>query len=366
LILRWVCTFKNINMSYFKLIAIAFSIVSVMIFVGCKGDDIMPAPPPETLGQGFFVVNEGNFTVGNSSVSFYSYDSARMFNNMFYAANGAPLGDVASSMSFFRNSAFIVVNNSGLIYVVDKNSMAYMTKITGLQSPRQIHFINAEKAYISDLQSDSLIFFNPQSLDYMGAIGLGKSSEAMLSVNEKLFVANWSNYYQTAPNNTIMVIDWLSDQLVDSIVVAKEPNSMVIDKDNKLWVLCSGGYMNEETPALFCIDPITLEKLQVLYFEDITSSPQQLCINAGGDTLYFLSNGIYRLPIDNPELPQAPFIEMGLRNFYSLAVDPLLSHVLVTDAVNYLQDGYVFRYRPNGMLIDSIRAGIIPGQIRFN
>lgn len=353
-------------MSNFKPIIVIFFFISALLFVGCKGDDLVPVPAPETLGQGFFVVNEGNFTVGNSSLSFYSYDSARMFNHVFYEKNRAPLGDVAVSMDLFRNKAFIVVNNSGLVYVVNKNNVEFITKITGLQSPRHIHIVNAEKAYISDLQSDSLVIFNPLTLGYIGAIGLGKSSEAMLSVNEKLFVANWSDYYQTAPNNTIMVVDWLSDQLVDSIMVAKEPNSMVLDKDNKLWVMCSGGFMNDESPALFRIDPLTHEIQRTFYFEDITSSPQQLCINAGGDTLYFLNNGVYRFPINTQALPETPFIEMGQRNFYSMAVDPRLSHVLVTDAVNYMQDGYVFRYRSNGMLIDSIRAGIIPGQIRFN
>lgn len=350
----------------YKPILLAFFFTFFLLFAGCKRDDVVPDPAPETLGQGFFVVNEGNFTVGNSSLSFYSYDSARMFNHVFYEKNAAPLGDVAVSMNFFRNTAFVVVNNSGLIYVIDKNSMEFIAKITGLQSPRQIHIVDAEKAFISDLQSDSLIIFNPLNLDYIGAVGLGKSSEAMLSVNEKLFVANWSSYYQTTPNNTIMVVDWLSNQLVDSIVVTKEPNSMVLDKDNMLWVLCSGGFMNDELPALFHINPLSLEVLQTFYFDDISSSPQQLCINAGGDTLYYLNNGVYRFQVDGESLPETPFIDMGERNFYSLAVEPRLSHILVTDAINYMQDGYVFRYRPNGMLIDSIRAGIIPGQIRFN
>lgn len=353
-------------MSYCKPIILTFFLISILLFTGCIGDDIVPANPPEILGQGFFVVNEGNFTVGNSSLSFYSYDSARMFNNVFFEKNGAPLGDVAVSIDFFRNTAFVVVNNSGFIYLINKNSLEFIAKITGLQSPRQIHIVDAEKAFISDLQSDSLIIFNPITLDYIGAIGLGKSSEAMLSVNEKLFVANWSSYYQSSPNNTIMVVDWLSNQLADSIVVAKEPNSMVLDKDNKLWVLCSGGFMNEELPALFRINPINLDIMQTYYFEDITTSPHQLCINGGGDTLYYLNNGVFRFHIDGKALPETPFIEMGERNFYSLAVEPHLSHILVTDAINFLQDGYVFRFRPNGMLIDSIRAGIIPGQIRFN
>lgn len=342
------------------LLAVTFTLSS------CKEekDDVVPGEPG--LGKGFFVVNEGNFTVGNSSLSFYNYDSAKMTNNLFYQVNNVPLGDVATSMSFFRNMAFIVVNNSGIVYVVNGNTASFISSITGLRSPRHIHVVNAERAYISDIQDDRLAVFNPLTLQFIDYIELGKTSEHMLSYHNKLFVGNWSDFYQEAPNNTIQVVDVLTDQLVDSIVVTKEPNSMVFDKDNKLWVLCSGGFMGEEVPALYRINPQDHVIEQIYHFDDETSSPQQLAINGSGDTLYFLNNGVYQMTITATSLPASPLIGMGHRNFYSLAIEPSRSHVMVTDAVNYIQDGYVFRYKPDGTLIDSIGAGIIPGQIRFN
>lgn len=343
-----------------------FIMISLMVLSACKSDKDDPSPRPETLGKGFFVVNEGNFTVGNASLSFYSYDSVKMFNNLFYRKNNVPLGDVALGMAFFRNMAFIVVNNSGLIQIIDKNTGEYITKVSGLLSPRQIHIVNAEKAYLSDLQNPNLIAFNPNSLEFIGEIPIGKSSEAMVSVNNKLFVANWSDFYLPSPNNTLTIIDWLTDEVVDQLVVGKEPNSMVIDKEQNLWVLCSGGFMNEEKPALYRINPVTHEFLSVFEFPEITHSPQQLTINAAGDTLYFLNNGVNRMKINDLELPEEPFIPQGHRLFYALAVEPQNGQLFVTDAVNYIQNGFVFRFMPNGTLIDSIQAGIIPGQIRFN
>jgi hypothetical protein len=339
---------------------------SIIPFTACKKSPDDSGPKQSTLGKGFFVINEGNFTVGNSSLSFYSYDSSNMTNNLFYKINGVPLGDVATSISFHRNLAFIVVNNSGSIYIVDRNTLDFISSISELRSPRHVHIVNAERAYISDLQDDRLTSFNPTNMEFTGYIPLGKTSENMLTYQNKLFVTNWSGFYQTTPNNTVQVVDWLSNQLIDSIVVAREPNSMVMDLNSKLWVLCSGGFMGEETPALYRINPQDHSIEASFLFDDDTSSPQQLAINGTADTLYFLNNGIFRMSVYANVLPMNAFIESKHRNFYMLAVEPRLSQLLVTDPLNYIQDGFVYRFRADGTLIDSISAGIIPGQIRFN
>ncbi len=34
-------------------------------------------------GAGVFIVNEGNFMAGNGSLSYYSYDSSKIYNDLF-------------------------------------------------------------------------------------------------------------------------------------------------------------------------------------------------------------------------------------------------------------------------------------------
>ena len=188
----------------------------------------------------------------------------------------------------------------------------------------------------------------------------------MVKSGNRIMAANWSAYNQTGINNTVMLIDSETDVLIDSIVVGIEPNSMVIDKDGQLWVLCSGGFMNNELATLWQVDANTLEMQKKFTFEDIILSPDNLCINGTGDSLYFLNNGIYTMSIHDMELPDNALINEINSNYYALGIDPVNNEIYVSDALDYNQNGIVYRYSTKGNLISSFEAGIIPGCFGFN
>ncbi|MBU1368098.1 MAG: YncE family protein [Bacteroidetes bacterium] len=342
--------------------------LSIIVLSACtKLDDDEPLIPPHNqLGDGFFVLNQGNFTSGNASLSFFEEGSGTMTNNLFFKKNGAPLGDVAQSITFWKEEAFLVVNNSAYIYVIDSKTGLYKRKIAELESPRYLQIVNADKAYVSDFQLKGIFVFNPITMQPQGVIETGKSTEAMVMVDYEVFVTNWSAYNQSTANNTVQVIDVAVDALVDSIVVGKEPNSIVVDQNKKLWVLCSGGYLNEEIPSLIRIDPASRTIEKRYNFSTIESAPEQLKINAAGNTLYYLNDGIYTMDIADAELPASPLISSEGRNFFALGLHPYEQTILASDAGNYVQNGWVYRFKTDGMLVDSLQSGIIPGHFGFN
>jgi len=343
-------------------------LILILSFSACTklNDDVPYVPVDGQLGKGFFVINQGNFTSGNASLSFFNEDSLKMTNNLFYRLNGSPLGDVAQSVTMWKDEAFLVVNNSAYVYVIDAKTGLFKRRIAELESPRFMQIIDQNKAYLSDFQLNGLFVFNPVTMKPLGIIETGKTTEAMVMIDEEVFVTNWSDYNRGTTNNTVQVIDTRFDKLVDSIVVAKEPNSIVVDKNNKVWVLCSGGFMNDEIPALFRINPVTRTIEKRFNFPDIESSPEQLKITTDADRLYFLNSDVFSMHIADEQLPAMPIINSGTRVFLALGLHPVNNTVLVSDAGNYVQNGWVFRYRDDGILIDSVQAGLIPGYFGFN
>lgn len=316
-------------------------------------------------GKGVFIVNEGNYTNGNGSVSFYNFYTHKIYNGIFDAANKRPLGDVPVSMEFINDMIYIVVNNSGKIEVINPDNFKSVKTINGFTSPRFILPVSNTKAYVSDLRSNYISVLDLQTNTILKKIYCGKSTDKMLKFNNKIFVCNWSEYYVKAPNNTVQVIDSDLDLLIDSVKLGKEPNSMVFDKQNRLWVLSSGGYNNEEIPELNCINITNLQIEKKILFASKYLSPVSLCINQNKDSLWFINNNIYCMSINDHQLPATPVIFKKNRLFYSMDINAPKSELYISDAIDYNQNGYIYRFTSNGNVIDSLRAGIIPGYFCF-
>jgi len=300
-----------------------------------------------TGNRGVYIVNQGNFMYGNSSLSFYDPQAKKVFNQVFQARNGAPLGDVAQSMTIWNNLGFIVVNNSGKIYIVDARTAEFKGSISGLSSPRYIHIINSEKAYVTDLYARKVTIVNPQTFQIIGNIPVNNSASAfnqhpieqMIQYQNLIFTNCWSY------DNKILVIDSNTDQLVDSIEVFKQPNSMVLDKENKLWVLTDGGFEGSqygyEKPALLKIDAETREIERSFRFE-LGTHPLNLSINPTKDTIFYINRHVWKMAITAKSLSEKPFIVSEYADFYggffSLGIDPLNSEIYIGDAIDHRQN----------------------------
>ncbi len=334
-------------------------VISLLLVYSCT--KLTPLPTSNySLGGGVFVVNEGNYLAGNGSISFYSYDSAKIYNDLFYKANGRPLGDVPNAMAIKGDKAYIIVNNSGKIEIADQATLVSKGTITRLISPRNICFVNDNKAYVSSLYSDSLAVINLTTSSISGYINLRRTSEAIAVAGNKAFILNW------AGGNEVMVVNTLNDKVLDSVVVGKEPESMAFDKYGMLWVLCNGGYLRQNNAELVKINTSTNLVEKTFTFPTKEASPTCLKSDGLGENLYYLDNGVRRLSINSADLPSAPIIipQPG-QNFYQLGINPLNNEILVTDAVDFEHPGYLIFYDQTGKVISNQQVGIIPGSMYF-
>ncbi len=348
-------------------------LAAVAIMMAACGHD-NPEPSDVLVGKGVFVLNEGTFTYANASLTWYDPEADTVANNLFYRVNGSPIGDVGESLCLLNGYLYIVVNSSNYIYKVNAGSIYCDTLqpyiLTDFYSPRHMWPVAPNKAYVSDLEGSGLWIIDPVTMTHTGSVEMGKPTENIVQVGNELYVNNWSNFYMnTVENNTVQVVDINSDTKVAEIEVGKEPNSLVVDKNGKVWTLCSGGYDGMHMPVLCCIDPMTKQVVKRFEFPAgyPTCYPGYLNINKTGETLYFINKDVYSMSIDSDALPTTPFItaEEGVM-FYNMKVNPENGEIYVTDAKNYTQNGQVFRYTSDGVKLSVFSAGICPSSILFN
>ena len=345
--------------------------IIIYILISCKKQLVGPVNNTSKdeitpTKSGIYIINEGMFNSGTGSLSFIDYETNAISNNIFFNTNSRPLGDVPLSMQIIDSLAYIIVNNSAKIEIININTLKSVETVLGFVSPRFMQVTNNNKAYISNLYSDSIAVFNLTTNSIQSYIDLGKSSESMCKVRDKVYVLNWSNFgHSEYQNNTVQVIDIVTDAKIKDILVTKEPNSIVVDKNNKIWILCSGGYSNEETPALIRINTATNEIDKTMLFSQ-SDYPSKLCINNTNDTIYYLNNSVYQMAITENSLPINPIINNTGTIFYGLGINPKNSNIYLSDAIDYSQQGFVYTYSPLGIAIDTFKVGIVPSFFAFN
>jgi len=352
-------------------------ILLLLTLSSCMEDDLYRIPGDRDSagsGDGVFIVNEGNFTYGNASLSYYDPEKGEVINDVFFLNNGLPLGDVAQSMTIRDSLGYIVVNNSGKIQVINIRTFGHAGKITGLTSPRYIHFIDERKAYVTDLYARSIAVVDPGTFELTGAIDVSNdqdgfpqhATEQMVQVDRFIYTNCWSF------DNRVLVIDSETDRVVDSIEVLKQPNSLVVDRYHTLWILCDGGFdgspFGEEAAGLMKVESGSLEAETAFRFAE-GDKPSELKVNGSGDTLYFVNRHIWRHPVaslGSPELfIESPYGEGSAGGFYGVGVDPVTSEIYVADAIDFVQRGVVYRFAPDGSPVDTFKTGIAPGSFSF-
>ena len=341
-----------------------YILLTVTLIYSCSSGPDRPVNNP-LFDDGYFVTNEGNFGSGNGSVSFIS-NNGSVQNDVFYNTNMFYLGDVVQSMTTANDKGYIVVNNSGKVEVVDIDSMNHIKTIENVGSPRYLTQVTQDKAYLSDWNSNAVHIIDLTTDNVVGSISVGAGPESITVANNKAYVCNVGGW---GLDNTVSVIDISSDQVVSTINVNDKPNSAVVDATGNLWVL-SGGYteynsdwtqiISQTAGALANIDTYTDNVISNLEFP-VGQHPKNLVSNRSGDKLYYLNGTIYSFSTSNASLDSIPFVN---KYFYGLGCDGL--NVYGTDAMDYVQSGWSYKYDRYGNTLDSNQVGIIPGGYCFN
>lgn len=355
-----------------------------LMVASCGSDDPKPVEPPIDPMDNtdvLFVVNAGNYSYSNASISAiagFDLDNGPMVDNeLFFKVNGFKLGDTAQSMTIVdEENAWIVVNNSNVIFHVNPLTMKEKGRIdNGITSPRYFLQISEEKAYVSQMYTNKIAIVNPKThavTGYVeipvpdGSISAG-GTEDLVKIGDYVFTNCWSY------DNRILKIDTETDRVIIDCEVGLQPYSLVKDCKNQLWTICDGGWeghpIDYVAPQLVCIDPQKMTVISTFKMQ-LGDQISKLCLNGEETDLYWICNrwdqkgtnvgGVYVMEIDQPALPETPFLSSKGGSYYSMTVSPTDGDVFVADPIDYTQAGVISQFSKTGGLKNTFSVGIIP------
>ena len=350
----------------FKTTLLSIFIFTILLVISCTGG---PEVKPDSISvddsnenaldaylSGVFVINEGNFGSDDGSISFI--DPNGIVRNNIFSENNAlrRLGDVVQSMYANGTSAFILVNNSNKIEVVDINQMTLLHTISEVSLPRYM-ISDGKYGYISEWVSFSdpgrISILNLDTYEIIDTINVGFGAEALTIRDSKLYVSN--NF-----ENNLSMIDLRTHQIVKTISVGPSPAAMVIDKNGDLWVVCSGDY-NANNGSLVRLDSNDDVIQEISLGMNVSG---KLVTENDSSILYFYSGTkVYSYALGD-EIYNTFIENTSATSFYGIGMSPD-GDMYIADSKGFQSRGSVYVYDNAGQMIEEFEVGRGPNGFVF-
>lgn len=342
-----------------------------LFFVSCQSDDDSNTPQG-AYDNGLVVLNQGGFGDGNASVSFIS-EGQELENNIYATNNNnAILGDTGQDIGFEGDRAYIVLNASNKIEIVDRYTFQHIASIeNGLVNPRYIAF-HDDKAYVTNwgdggsATDDYVAVVDLNTNAVTTTIPVAEGPERIIEENHKLYVSHYGGY---GFGSTVTVINPAGNTIQTTITTGDLPR-FILESGNKLYVLSEGVPFWGGTETAGKLQVINLSNNQVTTTLEFPAGqhPTNL-VEEDGKLYYTVDSDIFSMSVNATSLPAAPIfstVSQGVYGVYCLEVKD--DKVYVGDAGDYISNGKVYIYGLDGTLLQepAFTVGVIPAGFYFN
>lgn len=360
----------KINKLFFLAIAGIWSLAS------CSNDaESNSYAPKGDYDSGILVLNEGRYDRNEAEVNYISFDMTEVNPQIFNTENPSEqLGKTGQSIGFNGDLAYIVVNNSNKIEVVNRYSFKKVGVInTGLSMPRYIAFANG-KAFVTNWVSFAgsgfVAVVNLASNTVESTISVADFPNKIISNNGKLYVAHND---LASVGNSISVIDAVTQSVSGSIAVGDMPDTMMLDDSGALWVSCNGKSSypvaaNENDGKIMKVDLSSQSVVKTLSLTDKKHVGQFAVY--GNNIFYTVGNDIFKMPLTATDLPTTKAFTTAAVNLYGFAVKN--NRIYMADAKTFDVNGEAFVYASGdggvaiGTLLKTVETGVGPNGFYFN
>lgn len=367
---------------------VIFTWVILFVLAGCRKEEVVYLQEDDPVGApatepadyaGFYILNEGNMGMNACTLDYYSYTTGVYSRNIYGTANptvAMELGDVGNDLELYRGRLYAVINCSNKVevmeaatarrvgqveipncrYIVFDGDYGYVTSYAG---PVEIGPEHAQLGYVAKVDLASLQVVDRCLVRYQ--------PDGIALVGRKLYVANSGGYMVPNYESTLSVIDLETFNVSGSIEIAPNLQYVIADSHNALWVSARGDYYGNAS-ALYRYS-LTEEKVTHCFAMPVGTlwlSGDSLLV-AGSEFSYDTFEDVKGYNVVDvatcSQLPEPFACEKVRREVvvpYGVARNPRTGDILLTDAGNYVNPGYVYCLAPDGTVRWKHRGGDIP------
>ncbi len=289
--------------------------LALICLTSCSDDDEIIVVPKGDYENGLLISGEGS-GAGTGSISFVSNDLSESENLIYKKVNNVELGTFLQSIAFDDDSAYIIVDNTNTITVVDRYTFEFKNEIiVNLSTPRFMTVVG-DKGYVtnwgstSDDTDDFIAVVDLQTFAVDKTISVGNGPERIIAKDGKLYVSHKGAF----TNNNIVSVITITTEEVEEITVKDKPDELVFNNAGDLVVLSEGRTLYDANwnvtghtlASISTIDVSTLVIDTALDFE-LGAHPSLMVLD--NNTIYYaLGNDIFAMDADATALPGASLL----------------------------------------------------------
>lgn len=335
--------------------------VASLFLVACEqqGNGNDDAGIGKNIAGKYYVLNSGDWKSNNSSLTMYNGATGEVAQNVFEQKNGRLLGNTANDIVVYGSKMYIAVAGESTIEVTDLSARSLRQINCGAQ-PRYMA-CDGGKVYIS-YYDGHVARLDTATLEIDAKVKVGRNPEQLAVVGNKLYVANSGGMDYNTPlgyDKTVSVIDLVSFGVVNTVEVALNP-TVVVPYEDGVFVASYGNYSDV---------PSTLQRIDAA--DDAVSvvkecsNMTEICYNNGvlygffsqydanwNATITYVSYDIVSREVDSPWIKESEWP-------VPYKVCSAGEYVCVTSS-DYVNDGDVYVYDTDGLLVKKITAGLNP------
>ena len=332
-----------------KLLSALFA-ATLLFTTSCRTDDPIDEPQPKgAYENGIFLSNEGNFGSPTATVSFISNDLS--VENKIYSANngGAVLGDVLQNIGVNGDNAYLILNNSNKIEIVNRYTFKKVATVSDqVSQPRYIAF-TGNNFYVTNSSGSSKFVnvYNSTTNAFVKKIDLTSSGERIVEASGKIFVQNAS----FGSGNKITIINPTSNTVEKEVTVPNGNIKKTSSTGGNVYTIAStstDSYIYKLSPTGAISSTITLTGI---------ANGNNLEIDG---TKFFFSSGakVYSMDLSSTVIPTTPVLTLTDNSWSALyGFSVIDGKIYISNANGFTADSTVEIYSTAGTLLKTVTAG---------